>query len=327
MDGRRRSLIAAGLASLVAGNLRAAAPAGRTLIVGYIAAGTERDAKPFREFFEVALRQRGYVEGRNIAYEWRFADQQAERLDNLAAELVARRVDVIVAAGTPPTLAAHKATTRIPIICMAGANPMHFGLASSLARPGGNVTGVILGETYTKGMEVLRKLVPGARRVGWVMNPDNPANLTSSERLETLGKEFGVKLVGLPFRGPADLERELGGKRRTRVDALFIRRDAKLNVNAAKIAEFALAHRIPTMGVGVPQFVPAGGLASFHESSPEMWGNVAEYVDRIANGASAAELPIMQPTKFELFLNRKTARALGLTIPPDLLVRADLVVE
>ena len=266
------------------------------------------------------------MEGRNVVYEWRFAAQQVERLDGLAADLVARRVGVIIAAGTPATLAAYKATTRIPIISLRSRSPVDLGMASSLARPGGNVTGIISGEVTTKGMEVLRKLVPGARRVGWVMNPDNPASLTSPHRLETLGKEFGVQLVGLSFRGPEDLERELGGARRTRVDALFIRAEAKLNVNAEKIAAFALAHRIPAMG-SVRQFVPAGGLASFGESSLEMWGNVVEYVDRIANGASAGELPIMQPSKFELFLNRKTASALRLTIPPDLLVRADLVVD
>lgn len=327
---RRRSLLKAALAGIASGRSSAAAPAGKHIIVGALSATSEpkRDGTTFVDFFLRAMQQRGYVEGKNLAYEGRYADNHPERLDAMAAELVAKKVDVIVAAGTPPTLAAHKATKLIPIISVGGASPVNLKLAATMARPGGNVTGVpsMGSEVFLKGMEILRRLVPSARRIGWLMNPDNPASQRSPAQLAEEGKQHGVELVGIPYREPADLDRELGGARKGRVDALYIRVDSKLNVNAPKIAAFALASRIPAVG-SVRQFVPAGGLASYGQSYDEQWNLVVEYVDKIANGAKPADLPIIQPTKFELYFNRKTAAALGITIPQDLLLRAELVVD
>ena len=305
----------------------AAAPSGKILTVGFLNTNSQPNLQPFRDFFLPAMKQRGYFEGQNLKLEWRFADNKAARLDGLAADLVQRKVDIIVAGGTPPTLSAAKATAKIPIISMGGINPVNLGLAKSIANPGTNVTGITLMDgAVAKGVELLHTLVPKARKIGWFMNPDNPSSQRSPEQLEKEGKEYGLELIGIPYRVASDLERELGGANKGRVDAAYIRQDSKLNTDSDKIGAFTAEHRIPAVG-SHRRFVPGGGLASFGQSYDEQYRMVVEYVDLLANGANVARLPIVRPTRFELLLNRKTAERLGIMLPRELLLRADQVID
>ena len=327
IDARRRSLILAGLGGMASTPTLAAAPSGKVLTVGFLYAATQPDLQPFRDFFLPAMKQRGYFEGQNLKLEWRFADNKAERLDVLAVDLVQRKVDVIVAGGTPPTLSAAKATAKIPIISVGGINPVNLGLAKSMPNPGTNVTGITLMDgTIAKGVELLRTLVPKARKIGWLMTPDNPSSQRSPEQLEKEGKEYGLEVIGIPYRAASDLDRELGGANKGRVEAVYLRPDSKLNADSDKIGAFTAEHRIPAVGSHW-RFVPAGGLASFGQSYDEQYSLVVEYIDLLANGANVARLPIVRPTRFELLLNRKTAGRLGITIPLALLLRADVVVD
>ena len=327
IDARRRSLILAGLCGMTSTPTLAAAASAKVLSVGFLYATTQPDLQPFRDFFLPAMKKRGYFEGQNLKLEWRFAENKAERLDGLAVDLVHRKVDVIVAGGTPPTLSAAKATSKIPILSMGGINPVNLGLAKSMARPGTNVTGITLMEgTVAKGVELLRTLVPKARKIGWFMNPDNPSSQRSPEQMEKEGKEYGLELIGIPYRAASDLDRELGGANKARVDAVYVRLDSKLNADSGKIGAYTAEHRIPAVG-SHRRFVPAGGLASFGQSYDEQYSMVVEYIHLLAKGANVEELPIVRPTRFELLLNRKTAGRLGIMIPPSLLLRADRVVD
>jgi putative ABC transport system substrate-binding protein len=327
INGRRRSLVLAVVAGAASTTTLAAAPSGKVLTVGFLYSATQPDLQVFRDFFVPAMKQRGYFEGQNLKLEWRFADNKAELLDGLAVDLVQRKVDIIVAGGTPPTLSAAKATKKIPIISVGGNNPVNLGLARSIANPGTNVTGITLMEgTVAKGVELLRTLVPKARKIGWLMNPDNPSSQRSPEQLDKEGKTYGLELIGIPYRTASDLDRELGGANKGRVDAVYVRLDSKLNADSNQIAAYTVEHGIPAVG-SHRRFVPAGGLASFGQSYDEQYGLVVEYIDLLANGANVAALPIVLPTRFELVLNRKTAARLGLTIPSSLLLRADRVVD
>ncbi len=279
--------------------------------------------------FRQALRDLGYVEGGNIVAEYRDAEGRVERLPGLAAELVRLKVDVIVANGTPATRAAQQATSTIPVVMVGvGVDPVQAGLVRSLAHPGGNVTGVVaLGaELSAKRLDLLREAFPRLSRAAVLFNPTNPGNTFAVNLLQSVAPRTGVKLRTVAATDASELERAFAEIAREAPDALIEIWDAFLLSHAKRIADFAVQHRLPTLAP-IKEYVDAGALMSYGASVPAQWKRAAHYVDKILKGTRPADLPVEQPTQFELVINLKTAKALGLTIPASLLVRADRVIE
>ncbi len=257
----------------------------------------------------------------------RFADSRYERLPALAADLVARKVDVIVTLGTAATQAAQRATRQVPIVAMSLTDPIAPGFAESLAVPIGNVTGTTNrgSEAALKRLEIVASLVPKARRIGHFWNPENQGNEIGLGEIRKGIERLGLTVVSLPVKRPEDIERSAAIFQRERVDALNVSIDGFLTDRRDQLAKLALAHRLPSSG-GTRLFVEAGGLMSYGASSDDHSRRAAAYIDRILNGAKPRDLPFQQTDKFDLFLNRKTAQVLGIVFPPTLLVRADLVI-
>ena len=273
------------------------------------------------------LRELNYVEGRNLALEARWADGDWARLPRLARELVGLDVDVICTAGTPATLAAKQATTKIPIVFGRAAFPEKTGLVASLARPGGNLTGVaFVGPEYGKRLELLREVAPQLSRVTLLYNDKNAASVLAMELTQEWAKSLRVVLEPLGLHDRPTLETALDVMRRRRPDALMTTSDPMLSSYRALIVDFAAGQRLLSM-YGDREYVKVGGLMFYGTSTAAMWRQAAIYVDRIVKGAKPADLPVEQPTKFELVINLKTAKALGLTIPQSLLQRADQVIK
>ncbi len=283
---------------------------------------------PFMDALRDQLRQLGHVEGRNITYEFRYAEGRYDRLPGLAAELVRLNVDVIVARATPATLAAKHATTSIPIVMPVVADAVEAGLVASLGRPGGNVTGVsvVARELSGKRLQLLKEVAPKASRVAVLWNPDNPAAHILLRETGSVARSLGLTLHPLPARAPGDLPGAFSELNHTGADALFVLDDPLLIDDRARIVDFAKKSRLPTM-YGLKQFVEAGGLMSYGADIIASYRQAAVLVDKILRGAKPADLPVEQPTKFELVINLKAAKALGLTIPQSLLVRADEVIR
>jgi putative tryptophan/tyrosine transport system substrate-binding protein len=275
------------------------------------------------------LARLGYVEGRNIAIEYRSTDGHQDRFENLAIELVRLNVDIIVTRGTPAALAAKKTTNTIPIVMTGAGDPVATGIVASLSRPGGNVTGLsgYNVEVYSKRVQLLRELVPRLARIGGLFNMANPVLPLQWKEVEEAGRTYGVATQLHDVRRPDDLERAFeAAANAQRVDAVVVALDGLMQANQRRIIELAAKYRMPaTYGSG--EFVYVGGLMAYTVDFRDLYGRAAVFVDRIAKGAKPADLPVEQPTKFELVINLKTARALGLTIPPTLLARADEVIE
>ena len=310
--------------SLLAMALAATAqPAGKVHRIGWLATGVRPvGPHPLLEAFRQGLRDLGYVEGRNILIESRFAEGQADRCPALAAELVRLPVDVLLAAGTAPIQAAQHATSTIPIVMAWGTDPVAQGFIASLARPGGNITGVsaMRHDLLGKQLELLTQMVPTASRIAVRMDPTNPAMPLEVREVQRAAQVLGVQLHVLEARSPDDLQRVFAALPQEGVHALL------LNSSRPEIAALALQSRLPAMYNG-RMFVEAGGLMSYGPSQPAMHYRAAYYVDRLLKGTPSADLPVEQPRKFELVLNLKTAHALGLTIPPTLLILADEVIK
>ena len=260
--------------------------------------------------------------------ERRFAENRIERLPDLAAELVRLNVDVIVGFGTPPPLAAKRATTTIPIVMVAAGDPVGSGLVASLARPGGNVTGTSLmaPDLGGKRLELLKELVPRLARVAVFWNVANPYPALVFKETQAAGRTLGIEVQSLELRGPDDFDGVFEAARRQRPDALITVEDC-LTVNHRKlISDFAAEYRLPTL-YGLKEFVAAGGLLSYGANLGDVFRRSAGYVDKILKGAKPADMPVLQPTKFEFVINLKTAKALGLSVPDKLLALADEVIE
>jgi ABC-type uncharacterized transport system substrate-binding protein len=274
------------------------------------------------------LRDLGYVEGQNILIEYRWAEGQYEQFPALIAELLAQRVEVIVTAGTPASLAVKNATTSVPLVMVAVGDPVTTGLVASLARPGGNITGLTSTseELDGKRLELLREVIPKLSHVAVFWNPENPTLLTSLKEMRAAAQVLGIKVQVLEVRTPADLEETFKAIVRERPGALLVMGDRLFLHNRQRIMDFATKQRLPVVP-GHPELVEAGGLMSYGASYPGMHRRAAYFVDRILKGAKPADLPVERPTKFELVINLKTARALGLGVPPTLLARADEVIE
>ena len=281
-----------------------------------------------QELFRRGFREAGYVEGQNVVFEWRWAERKPARAAELARELVRLNVDVLVVHPTPVIEPAQNATRTIPIVVLAG-NPVGTGAAASLARPGGNTTGVSTNavELAGKRLELLREILPRMRRVGFLAYSGDANGPLFVDQTRATAQRMGIQMLPQFVRGPEEFDAAFAAIVKNRAEALMVQpvftNEAKLG---RRIAEFALRHRLPTASQ-FPQFTEAGGLIAYGASSAALYRQVAEYVDRILKGARPADLPIQEPTQFELIINLKTARALGLTIPPSLLQRADLVIE
>jgi putative ABC transport system substrate-binding protein len=301
---------------------------GKVPRVGFLGPRNRADG-PFVGAFLQGMRELGWVEGQNIAIEYRFAEGRLDRLPDLAAELVRLKVDVILATSTPPALAAKNATSTIPIVMGTSADPVGSGLVASLARPGGNVTGLSFSvglEVVGKELELLKETVPNARRVAVLSNPANPGNVRALETVKTRARALGVQLQILEARGPDEFEAAFAAMARERAQALLVVPDAVFGFHRAPLQVLAAKSRLPTM-YGLREHAEAGGLMSYAVDLRDSMRRSATYVDKILKGAKPADLPIEQPTQFELVINLKTAKALGLTIPPSVLVRANEVIR
>ena len=324
---RRRDFIAA-VGGAVVGPLaaRAQQPAKQPTI-GFLGSGTLEGQGQWVAAFLQRLRELGWIEGRNITIEYRWAEGNSDRADELAAELVRRRVDVIVTYANPIVLAVKRSTSTIPIVFAAAADPLGTGLVSTLARPGGNVTGLSVEATDlgSKRLEFLRDVVPNFRRLGIMANVGNSASVLEMREVQSASGTLGLEVKTLDIRQAEDIARafdELKGY----VDALYVCIDTILFANRIRIITLALAARLPTMFT-TREAVKAGGLMTYGPSFPELFRRAGDYVDKILHGAKPEDLPVEQPTKFDLVLNLTTAKALGLTVPQTLLVRADEVIE
>src|SRR5215207_2710150 len=324
---RRREFIAAlGGAAAMPLVARAQQPSKRATI-GLLGSGTEASQKEWTGALVQRLRELGWTEPEKVTIEYRWAEGRTDRLPSLADELVRLRVDVIVTHNTPPTLAAKKATSLIPVVFATAGDAIGSGIVASLARPGGNVTGLssMQPDTAGKRVELLRELIPGLRRLAALLDVGNPFSARDNAEVQRMAQTIGVEVDTYEIRRDEDIARAFETFK-DRVQALYIPSVPLLFANRAQIENLALAARLPTMH-GVRELVEAGGLISYGPHWPDMWRRAANFVDKILRGAKPADLPVEQPTKFELIVNLKTAKAVGLTIPPTLLARADELIE
>jgi putative ABC transport system substrate-binding protein len=280
------------------------------------------------EAFRQGLRELGYVEGQNIAIESRWTEGKDDRLPALAADLVRSKVDVIVAETGAATRAAQQATRTIPIVMSLVNDPVGSGLVASLARPGGNVTGLTImsPDLVGKQLELLKEVVPKVSRVALLRHPDNPASAAQLREAEAAAQALGVRLQTLEARSPQEIDGAFAAMTRERAGALLVIPDTLFWSQRRQIAELAVKRRLPSMRMG-EAYAEAGGLMSYGPSYLDLERRAATFVDKILKGANPADLPVAQPTKFELVINLKTAKAIGLTIPQPLLQRADQIID
>ena len=326
MIDRRAFLGALGLLTAPLG--AEAQQAGKVYRVGFLGNSTDALEANLVEPFRQGLRDLGYVEGRNLAIEYRWADGQYDRFPALIRELAALKVEVIVTAGTPAALAVKRETPAIPLVMAAIGDPVGTGLVASLARTGGNLTGLvgIAPDLEGKRLELLREVVPKLSHVAFLLNPANPLHVVSEKEARTAAAALHVKVRFVGVRAESELDQGFSALLRERPGALVMLADRLFLHHRARIVDFTTRQRLPGM-YAYRELVEAGGLMSFGPSYPGMHRRAAYFVDRILRGAKAADLPMEQPTTFELVINLKTAKALGLTIPPSLLQRADQVIE
>ena len=296
--------------------------------IGYLAA-TSLSTNPARiEAFRQGLRELGYVEGKKIVIEWRFAEGKADRLAGFAAELVRLKVDVIVAGGSTATRAAKEATSTIPIVMAQDNDPVGNGFVTSLARPGGNVTGLaaLRSELSGKRLELLKEIVPKLSRVAVLGSSTNPGNAQSLKEVELAARVIGVQLQYVDVRGPKDIETAFKEASKGRADAVLVLAGPVFNSPRSQVVDLAVKSRLPAI-YDRRDFGEVGGLMSYGTSVVDLDHRAATYVDKILKGAKPGDLPVEQPTKFELIINLKAAKQIGLTIPPNVLVRADRVIR
>ncbi len=328
----RRAFLSTIAGSLLAAPVDAltAQPRVKVPRVGYLTVGSQSDQGRQRRFeaFRQGLRELGYVEGQNIAIESRWAEGKEDQYATLAADLVRLKVDVIVTVGGAATKAAQQATRAIPVVMSLVNDPLGSGLVSSLARPGGNVTGISLmaPDLVGKQLGVLKEMVPKVSRVALLRNPANPANAPLSREAEAAARALGVRLQTLEARNPQEIDSAFAAMTRERAGALVVLTDSIFTNQRRQIAELAAERRLPAV-YGNSEHAEAGGLVAYGANFLDLERRAATYVDKILKGAKPADLPVEQSTKFDLVINLKTAKALGLTIPDSLLRRADEVIQ
>jgi len=325
---RRREVVAV-LCTVAAAPFAAAAQQKKLPTIGYLSSNPPD--VPIGEVanFRDGLREAGVVEGRDAAIEYRFADGDYERLPRFAAELVAREVDVIAASGLAAVLVAKSATAKIPIVFTVGVDPVAQGLVESFSRPGGNLTGVtqLGGTLVAKQLELLREIAPSATAIGFLINPTNPNAATLNKIIGAAAENLGVRIIPLSAVDQDGVETAFAIGREKGMGALLFSGDAFLRTQASRLIEMAARFGVPMMFDERENYVAEGALISYGARRSEMRRQAGVYTGRILKGAKPGDLPVMQPTKFELVINLKTAAALGLTVPPALLSRADEVIE
>ena len=326
MSTRRRLLVAAAMALAVPRPLFAQAPS-KVVRVGFLVATTRSGYATRIEGVRAGLRELGYVESKNLAIEYRFADDRYERLAALAAELVALKVDVLLTGGTPSAQALKRVTATIPIVVGAISDPVATGLVPSLARPGGNITGTmfIVQELGAKRLEILRQALPGLKRIAVLMNADNASMPPVEREMRAAAQRLGVELQRHDVRAPADFERAFAAMTAGSAEALVIVEDAMLNANSRALGAAATAKRL--VSIGAPEVAEGGGVFAYGVNQVEMFRRAAHFIDKIVKGAKPAELPIERVSTFELTVNMKAAKALALAVPQPVLIRADRVIE
>ena len=327
----RRTFLATLVGGLLAAPLAAEAqPREKLPRVGYLSPGSPSEPLRRRRFeaFRQGLRELGYVEGQNIVIEPRWAEGKYDRYPALAADLVRLKVDVIVPVGGAATQAVQQATRTIPIVMSVVIDPVGSGLVASLAHPGGNVTGltIMAPDLIGKQLELLKEVVPKVSRVALLWNPANPGSAPQLRQAEAAAQALGVRLQPLEARGPQEIDSAFAAMTRERAGALLILPDAIFGNQRRQIAELAAKRRLPSL-LGVAEYAEAGGLMTYSANNLDLERRAATFVDKILKGAKPADLPIEQPSKFELIINLKTAKTLGLTIPQSLLLRADEVIR
>ena len=295
--------------------------------IGFLGQSTRSAASEWVAAFVQRLRELGRIEGRTITIEYRWAEGRDERFAEIAAEFVRLKVDIIVTSGTPQVVAAKQATSVIPIVFAAAGDPVASGLVASLARPGGNATGLssLVADLAGKRLELLREVVPGLRRLAIMGNVGNPLTVLELGEVQAAARTLGLEVDTLEIRGAQDIAPAFEALK-GRADALYVCIDALANANRIRINIRAVGARLPTMH-GSRDYVEAGGLMSYGPNYPDLFRHSADYVDKILRGAKPGDLPVEQPTKFDLVINLTTAKALGLDVPAGLLLRADQVIE
>ena len=327
MTDRRAFVTGLAVGALLASRSADAQKAKRMHLIGWLSPASAASDLSNLEALRAGLREVGYVEGQNITIEARWAEGRSERLPQLAAELVRLPVDVLCTAGSLASRAAKQATTTIPIVFANVAFPDQSGLVASYPRPGGNMTGVaFIGPEYGKRLELLREAHPRLSRVALIYNPDNPGSVLALKETQRWATPLGVRLEPHKLRGPHDLEHVFAAIAGKRPDALMTTADPLITSYSTPIVDFVAKHRLLSMYPG-REFVDAGGLMFYGGSVPEMYRRAAVYVDRILKGSKPSDLPVEQPTKFDMVINLKTAKAFGLTIPQSLRVRADEIIQ
>jgi putative ABC transport system substrate-binding protein len=317
------------LSLLIAPLAAVAQQAGKVYRLGFLSSTWPTATTEVVAAFRQGLRELAWVEGQNIIIEYRWAEGRSDRLPDLARELVQLKVDIIVASGAAATRAAKEATTTIPIVSVAVQDPVALGSVQSLGRPGGNITGPTLTGGLAIGgkqLELLKETVPGVSRIAVLWNPANPMHLQQLRDTESAARSLNVQLQRVEARSPIEFDRAFSRIIRGRAEALLVSTDPIFIAEGTRLANLAARNRLPAM-YGVRRHVEAGGLIAYGANELDVWRRSATYVDKIAKGAKPAELPVEQPTKFELVINLKTAKALGLTIPQSLLTRADEIVQ
>jgi putative ABC transport system substrate-binding protein len=323
----RRAFTAGGLSILAAPLGAEGQPTGKVYRLGFLWDSPAVFPEAV-EAFRHGLRELGYVEGQNLTIEYRWAEGKPQRMRELAEELVRLKVDVIMAPSSVYTGAAKRATSTIPIIFMSHADPIGSGHVKSLARPGGNATGltIMMTETNVKGLELFKEAVPSLSRVAVVWDPATPSHGPGLKAVEEAGPLLGLRIQSVPVRSASEYESAFATMVRERADGVLVLSTPLFIAGAKRLAELALAHKLPSL-FGPKDHVAAGGLMSYSPNRPDLYRRGAVFVDKIFKGANPADLPVERATTFELVINLKTAKALGLAIPPAVLARADEVIQ
>jgi putative ABC transport system substrate-binding protein len=323
----RRVFLVAVAGGLGAMPLTARAQPQKVARVGFLGTGSAAGMASRVEALRVGLGEFGDVEGKNLVIEFRWAEGNYDRLSDLAAELVRLKVDVLVTSGAPGTLAAKRATSTIPIVMAVTGDAVAAGLVASLARPGGNVTGsTVFGpEHNVKRLDLLKTGIPRLARVAFLFNPDNPSSVTENKEIESAARSMKLEVSNFAARRPEEFDVAFNAMAKRQAGAVVVTDDAMLNSNSKRIAEIAGQKRLPS--AGNTDLAEAGGLIGYGVNVSAMFRRAAYFVDKILKGAKPADLPVERATKFDLVINLKTAKALGLTMPPALLGRADEVIQ
>jgi putative tryptophan/tyrosine transport system substrate-binding protein len=328
MNNRRKLIVALGASALAAPLRIYAQPVKKSVVVGILGVQDQPSAEPLLSAFKQGLQELGYVEGKNLTLQLRFADGKLERVPGLATELVTLKVDIIVSVGTVTTIALQKATSTIPIVMANTFDPVGTGMVKTLARPGGNITGLssLGGDIGGKHLEMLLGVAPKLSRVAVLLNPGNQSNPLLLKSIQSAALKTSAEILPLEARTAPEIENAFSAMTQGKAGAVIVARDGLFISQARQISELALKNRLPSISEQ-SEHAEAGGLMSYGVNQREQFRRAATYVDKILKGAKPADLPVEQPAKFELVINLKTAKVLGITVPKEMLLRADEVIQ